>query len=63
MKSPPIWTTGRSANSVTHAPSPGDCISLRRDVERQVLSRAIQQRPFINQDRTVVVPASSGSQA
>ncbi|MFD1696089.1 formyltetrahydrofolate deformylase [Roseibium aestuarii] len=52
---------------VTHAQSPEDYVSLGRDVEAQVLSRAvhahIHQRVFINGSRTVVFPASPGSYA
>lgn len=50
---------------VTHAQSPEDYISLGRDVESQVLARAIHahihHRTFINGNRTVVFPASPGS--
>lgn len=52
---------------VTHAQSPGDYIALGRDVEAQVLSRAIHahihHRVFLNRDKTVVFPASPGSYA
>jgi formyltetrahydrofolate deformylase len=52
---------------VTHAQSPEDYGSLGRDVEAQVLSRAIHAhvngRIFINGDKTVVFPASPGSYA
>lgn len=52
---------------VTHAQSPEDYISLGRDVESQVLSRAIHahihNRVFINGTKTVVFPASPGSYA
>ena len=52
---------------VTHAQSPEDYISLGRDVESQVLARAIHahihHRSFINGNRTVVFPASPGSHA
>ena len=52
---------------VTHAQSPGDYVSLGRDVESQVLSRAIHahihRRVFLNGNRTVVFPASPGSYA
>lgn len=52
---------------VTHAQSPGDYVSLGRDVESQVLARAIHahihRRVFINGNRTVVFPASPGSYA
>jgi len=49
---------------VTHAQSPSDYVSLGRDVEAQVLSRAIlahaQRRTFLNGNKTVVFPASPG---
>ena len=52
---------------VTHAQSPEDYISLGRDVESQVLARAvhahIHRRVFLNGDKTVVFPASPGSHA
>ncbi len=52
---------------VTHAQSPEDYVSLGRDVEAQVLSRAIQahvqRRVFLNGDKTVVFPASPGGYA
>ncbi|PDS27385.1 formyltetrahydrofolate deformylase [Rhizobium phaseoli] len=52
---------------ITHAQSAEDYISLGRDVESQVLARAIHahihQRTFINGNRTVVFPASPGSYA
>ncbi|WP_459251807.1 formyltetrahydrofolate deformylase [Cauispirillum nitrogeniifigens] len=52
---------------VTHAQSPEDYISLGRDVESQVLSRAIHahihNRVFLNGSKTVVFPASPGSYA
>lgn len=52
---------------VTHAQSAEDYVSLGRDVEAQVLSRAIHAhvhgRVFINDGRTVVFPASPGSYA
>lgn len=52
---------------VTHAQSPEDYISLGRDVESQVLARAIHahihRRVFLNGDKTVVFPASPGSYA
>ncbi len=52
---------------VTHAQSPEDYVSLGRDVEAQVLSRAIHAhihgRVFQNGDKTVVFPASPGSYA
>jgi len=50
---------------VTHAQSPEDYVSLGRDVESQVLARAIHahihHRVFLNGNRTVVFPASPGS--
>ncbi|MCR9088441.1 MAG: formyltetrahydrofolate deformylase [Rhodobacteraceae bacterium] len=50
---------------VTHAQSPSDYVSLGRDVESSVLSRAvhahIHHRVFLNGARTVVFPASPGS--
>ena len=52
---------------VTHAQSPEDYVSLGRDVEAQVLSRAIHahihHRVFLNGNKTVVFPASPGSYA
>ncbi len=52
---------------VTHAQSGDDYVSLGRDVEAQVLSRAIHAhihgRVFINGNKTVVFPASPGSYA
>ena len=52
---------------VTHAQSPSDYVSLGRDVESQVLSRAIHahmhRRVFLNGDKTVVFPASPGEYA
>ncbi|MEC9311733.1 MAG: formyltetrahydrofolate deformylase, partial [Pseudomonadota bacterium] len=49
---------------VTHAQSPGDYVTLGRDVEAQVLARAVhahaQHRVFQNGDKTVVFPASPG---
>ncbi|MBW0158833.1 formyltetrahydrofolate deformylase [Sedimentimonas flavescens] len=52
---------------ITHAQSPDDYVSLGRDVEAQVLSRAIHahihHRSFINGNKTVVFPASPGSYA
>ncbi|MFN7224485.1 MAG: formyltetrahydrofolate deformylase [Paracoccaceae bacterium] len=52
---------------VTHAQSNEDYVSLGRDVESQVLSRAIHAhvhgRVFINGHKTVVFPASPGSYA
>lgn len=50
---------------VTHAQSPDDYVSLGRDVESQVLARAIHahihNRVFLNGNKTVVFPASPGS--
>lgn len=47
---------------VTHAQSADDYVSLGRDVEAQVLARAIHahihRRVFLNADKTVVFPAS-----
>ena len=52
---------------ITHAQSAEDYVSLRRDVEAQVLARAIHahihHRTFINGNRTVVFPPSPGSYA
>ncbi|MGN7870932.1 formyltetrahydrofolate deformylase [Paracoccus sp. 22332] len=52
---------------VTHAQSPGDYVSLGRDVEAQVLARAIHahihHRVFLNGEKTVVFPPSPGSYA
>jgi len=50
---------------ITHAQSAEDYVSIGRDVESQVLARAIHahihHRSFINGNRTVVFPASPGS--
>lgn len=50
---------------VTHAQDPSDYVSLGRDVEAQVLARAIhafvQRRLFMNGAKTVVFPASPGA--
>ncbi len=50
---------------VTHAQSNDDYVSLGRDVEAQVLARAIHahanHRVFINAHKTVVFPATPGS--
>ncbi|MGY9049770.1 formyltetrahydrofolate deformylase [Puniceibacterium antarcticum] len=50
---------------VTHAQSPEDYVSLGRDVEAQVLSRAVHahvhKRVFLNGDKTVVFPAAAGA--
>ncbi|MGV8989305.1 MAG: formyltetrahydrofolate deformylase [Cypionkella sp.] len=52
---------------ITHAQSADDYVSLGRDVEAQVLSRAIHahihHRVFPNGNKTVVFPASPGSYA
>lgn len=52
---------------VTHAQSPDDYVSLGRDVEAQVLARAIHahihHRVFMNGNKTVVFPASPGGYA
>ncbi len=52
---------------VTHAQSADDYVSLGRDVEAQVLARAIHahihRRSFINGNRTVIFPPSPGSYA
>lgn len=52
---------------VSHAQSPEDYVSLGRDVESQVLARAIHahihRRVFLNGAKTVVFPASPGSYA
>jgi len=49
---------------VTHAQSAQDYVSLGRDVESQVLARAIHahahRRAFLNGNKTVVFPASPG---
>ena len=50
---------------VTHAQSSGDYVSLGRDVEAQVLARAIHahihRRVFLNGNKTIVFPPSPGS--
>lgn len=50
---------------VTHAQSAEDYIGIGRDIEAQVLARAIHahihHRAFINENKTVVFPASPGS--
>ncbi|TKA97796.1 formyltetrahydrofolate deformylase [Cereibacter changlensis] len=52
---------------ITHAQSPDDYVSLGRDVEAGVLSRAIHahihHRVFLNGNKTVVFPASPGGHA
>ncbi|MEM6683846.1 MAG: formyltetrahydrofolate deformylase, partial [Pseudomonadota bacterium] len=50
---------------VTHAQSASDYVSLGRDVESQVLARAVHahvhHRAFVNGNKTVVFPPSPGS--
>ena len=52
---------------ITHAQSGEDYVSIGRDVESQVLARAIHahihHRTFINGNRTVIFPPSPGSYA
>ncbi|EJJ30951.1 formyltetrahydrofolate deformylase [Rhizobium sp. CF142] len=52
---------------ITHAQSADDYVSIGRDVESQVLARAIHahihRRVFLNGNRTIVFPASPGSYA
>ncbi|MER9300236.1 formyltetrahydrofolate deformylase [Mesorhizobium sp. M0621] len=52
---------------ITHAQSADDYVSIGRDVESQVLARAIHahihHRTFLNGNRTIVFPASPGSYA
>jgi formyltetrahydrofolate deformylase len=52
---------------VTHAQSPNDYVALGRDVESQVLARAIHahihHRAFISGNKTIVFPASPDSYA
>jgi formyltetrahydrofolate deformylase len=52
---------------ITHAQSAADYVSIGRDVESQVLARAIHahihHRVFMNGNRTIVFPASPGSYA
>ncbi len=52
---------------ITHAQSAEDYVSLGRDVESQVLARAIHahahRRTFLNGNKTVVFPASPGAYA
>lgn len=49
---------------ITHAQSASDYVSLGRDVESQVLARAVHayanRRVFLNRSKTVVFPASPG---
>ena len=57
----------QDAVPVTHAQSAADYVSIGRDVEAQVLARAIHAhargRVFLNGERTVVFPAFPGSYA
>lgn len=57
----------QEATRVTHAQSPADYVTLGRDVEAQVLARAVhahaQRRVFRNGNKTVVFPASPGAYA
>ncbi|TWC77237.1 formyltetrahydrofolate deformylase [Rhizobium sp. SJZ105] len=50
---------------ITHAQSADDYVSIGRDVESQVLARAvhahIHHRTFLNGNKTIVFPASPGS--
>ena len=50
---------------VTHAQNGSDYVSLGRDVEAQVLARAIHahanRRVFLNGNKTVVFPPSPGA--
>ena len=52
---------------ITHAQSAGDYVSIGRDVESQVLARAvhahIHHRTFMNGNKTIVFPPSPGSYA
>ena len=52
---------------ITHAQSAADYVSIGRDVESQVLARAIHahvnHRVFMNGNKTIVFPASPGSYA
>lgn len=52
---------------VTHGQSAADYVTIGRDVESQVLARAIhahvQQRTFLNGDRVIVFPPSPGAYA
>lgn len=52
---------------ITHAQNSADYVSIGRDVESQVLARAvhahIHHRSFINGNRTIVFPPSPGSYA
>ena len=52
---------------ITHAQNAGDFVSIGRDVEAQVLARAvhahIHHRVFLNGSRTVVFPGSPGEYA
>ncbi|MCL4068122.1 formyltetrahydrofolate deformylase [Pseudomonas sp. GX19020] len=55
----------QDTTAVSHAQSPEDYVSLGRDVESQVLARAIHAhvhgRVFINGNKTIVFPPSPGS--
>ena len=57
----------QDAIRVTHAQNQDDYVSLGRDVEAQVLSRAvhahIHRRVFVNGNRTIVFAASPGTYA
>ena len=50
---------------ITHAQSASDYVSIGRDVESQVLARAIHahihHRVFLNENKTIIFPASPGS--
>ncbi|UXN04460.1 formyltetrahydrofolate deformylase [Bartonella sp. HY406] len=57
----------QAVERITHAQNAEDFVTIGRDVEAQVLARAvhahIQHRNFINGSRVVVFPASPGSYA
>lgn len=57
----------QAVERITHAQNAEDFVTIGRDVEAQVLARAvhahIQHRTFINGQRIVVFPASPGSYA
>ncbi|SCM66558.1 formyltetrahydrofolate deformylase [Donghicola eburneus] len=57
----------QDATRVTHVQSPQDYVALGRDVEAQVLARAIHAhvhgRVLLNGNRTVVFPAGPGEYA
>ncbi|AGS25582.1 formyltransferase domain-containing protein (plasmid) [Rhizobium etli bv. mimosae str. Mim1] len=68
--SPPISTKARSSSRTRRASpmqSPDNYVSIGRDVESQLLARAIHayihHHTFINGNRTVVFPAGPGSYA